>query len=159
GPVLGTLDFMAPEQWQDPQAVDIRADLYSLGCTLYHLLTGHPPFRTRSEDDPVARWKAHAEAPVPPIRTERPDVPEALAAVVQRLLARDPAQRYATPAAVADALGPFTRRDNRRRAGRTLGAAAALLLAGVAGGLLFRHPTHRPGAAAPPASPARPGDG
>jgi serine/threonine protein kinase len=105
GPILGTLDYMAPEQLQDPQAVDIRADLYSLGCTLYHLLAGHPPFRTPVLNDAIAR--RNAEAPLPPIRAERTEVPEALVAVLQRLLARDPAQRYATPAVLAEALEPF----------------------------------------------------
>jgi tRNA A-37 threonylcarbamoyl transferase component Bud32 len=160
GPVVGTLDFMAPEQWQDPQAVDIRADIYSLGCTLYHLLTGHPPFRTPGQDDPVAKMKAHAEAPVPPIQAERPDLPDALAAVLQRLLAKDPGQRYATPAAVAEALAPFAGRGGRRRAGRRRPwAAVGILLACVAGGLMSWHAINRPSGAQPAASRPRAVDG
>jgi serine/threonine protein kinase len=145
-PLLGTLDYMAPEQWQDPQAVDIRADLYSLGCTLYHLLAGHPPFRTPGSNDPVARMKAHAEAPLPPIQAERPDLPDALVAVLHRLLAKDPAQRYATPAAVAEALEPFTGQGGRRQTNRRrLWAVAALVLACVAASLLPWHTPDRPG--------------
>jgi len=106
GQVLGTLEYMAPEQWEDTRAVDIRADIYSLGCTLYHLLAGRPPFST-----PAASvrqiMKAHAEAAVPPIREQRPDVPEGLAAILARMLAKDPRERYATPAEVAAALRPF----------------------------------------------------
>jgi hypothetical protein len=145
GPVLGTLDYMAPEQLQDPQAVDIRADLYSLGCTLYHLLTGRAPFRTAGANDAVARRPAHAEAP-PPIQAERPELPDALVAVLQRLLATDPAQRYATPAAVAEALEPFTGRAGRRRTNRRRhGAVAALVLALVAACLILWPTSHQPG--------------
>jgi tRNA A-37 threonylcarbamoyl transferase component Bud32 len=106
GQVLGTAEYMAPEQWEDTSAVDVRADIYSLGCTLYHLLAGRPPFSTPNATVRQL-MKAHAESPVPPIRQDRPDVPEGLAAVLERLLAKDAGQRYATPAEVAAALRPF----------------------------------------------------
>ncbi len=108
GQLMGTLDYMAPEQWEDTHAVDIRADIYSLGCTLYHLLTGKPPFGGPEYNSALKKMKAHAEVAVPPIRERRPDVPDTLAAVVHRMLAKNPAQRYATPAEFSAALQSFT---------------------------------------------------
>jgi tRNA A-37 threonylcarbamoyl transferase component Bud32 len=107
GQVMGTFDYMAPEQWESSHEVDIRADLYSLGCTLYTLLTARPPFGGPEYDSMLKKMRAHAEAPVPPIRDKRADVPEALAAVLERLLRKDPSARYAAPAEVARALEPF----------------------------------------------------
>ena len=95
GQFLGTLDYMAPEQCDDCHTVDIRADIYSLGCTLYHLLAGAPPFAAFSS--PYRKLKAHAEAPAPPIRKQRPDIPDPVAAVLERMLAKDRNGRYATP--------------------------------------------------------------
>ncbi len=83
GRVLGTLDYIAPEQIHDARSADIRADLYSLGCTLYHMLTGRPPFPGLS---PAAKIEAHLRAAPPPLRAQRKDVPRALARVVGRLL-------------------------------------------------------------------------
>jgi urea transport system substrate-binding protein len=107
GQFLGTLDYVAPEQSDNVHAVDIRADIYSLGCTLYHLLAGNPPFGSPAYGSVYQKLKAHAEAPVPPIREKRSDVPEALAAALGRMLAKDPADRFATPADVVAALAPF----------------------------------------------------
>jgi hypothetical protein len=104
GQTMGTADYMAPEQASDSHAVDIRADIYSLGCTLYKLLTGHAPFSDRQHETPLKKLMAHIQEPVPPIRQRRPDVPEALAEVLDRMLGKSPADRYATPAEVADAL-------------------------------------------------------
>src|SRR5262249_14879660 len=98
---------MAPEQWENTHAVDIRADLYSLGCTLYHLLAGQPPFSGPGYSSMIQKMKAHVNAPIPPIREHRPDIPEGLEAVLNRLLAKDPAERYATAAEAAEALRPF----------------------------------------------------
>jgi serine/threonine-protein kinase len=100
-PTCGTPDYMAPECGGDGGPPDIRADLYSLGCTFFHLLTGQVPF-------PGGGWPAkllrhHLDSP-PPLRTLRPDVPDAVAAVVERLMARDTAARYATPANLVAAL-------------------------------------------------------
>jgi urea transport system substrate-binding protein len=105
GQFLGTLDYMAPEQCDNSHTVDIRADIYGLGCTLYHLLTGGPPFAAFSS--PYQKLKAHAEAPVPPVRERRPEVPQPLAAALQRMLAKERQRRFATPADVVAALDSF----------------------------------------------------
>jgi WD40 repeat protein/CubicO group peptidase (beta-lactamase class C family) len=107
GVVMGTIDYMAPEQADNPRALDARADLYSLGCTLYHLLTGRPPFAGPAYQSPAQKLKAHALAPVPPIREGRPEVPADLAALLERLLAKDPGARPAHAVDVAVALEPF----------------------------------------------------
>jgi len=107
GQFLGTLDYVAPEQCDDSHAVDIRADIYSLGCTLYHLLVGQPLFGAPAYESPWQKMKAHAEVPVPPIRERRPEVPEPLAAVLGRMLAKDRNRRYARPGDIVAALQPF----------------------------------------------------
>jgi serine/threonine-protein kinase len=107
GALMGTPDYIAPEQAQDSRAVDIRADVYSLGCTLYHLLTGQPPYPGGSAMDKIL--KHVSPAPVPDVRQLRPDVPGDLAAVVQRMTAKDRAARFQAPAEVATALEPFCR--------------------------------------------------
>ncbi len=104
---MGTVDYMAPEQWEDSHGVDIRADIYSLGCTLYHLLVGSPPFGTSRAPNPTRQMWAHHLAPVPPIREKRPEVLEELAAILNRMLAKKRAERHAVPAEVAAALEPF----------------------------------------------------
>ncbi len=97
-PVVGTIDYMAPEQMSNCFALDIRADLYSLGCTLYHLLTGAPPERD-SDGLPLDE--------VPNIRDERSEVPEQLAVVITKLLAHQPENRFHSPSALMAALEPF----------------------------------------------------
>ncbi|HWG47507.1 MAG TPA: serine/threonine-protein kinase, partial [Gemmataceae bacterium] len=108
GVVLGTPEYVAPEQALDARQADIRADLYSLGCTLYFLLAGRPPF---SEGSTLQKLMAHQQGTPLPLAEIRPDVPAELLRVVERLTAKDPAQRYQTPAEVADQLAPFADRD------------------------------------------------
>jgi serine/threonine protein kinase len=108
GDIIGSPDYMAPEQWLGSHSVDRRADLYSLGCTLYHILAGVPPFTAPVYDTRGKKMMAHAHEQPGPIRERRHDVPEELVAILARLMAKDPAQRYATAAAVADALQPLT---------------------------------------------------
>jgi serine/threonine protein kinase len=105
--VMGTFDYMAPEQASNVHAVDARADLYSLGCTLYKLLTGEAPFADSRLDTPIRKMMAHAQQPIPSLRDRRPDVPQGLADLVNRLLAKDPSQRLASAGEVAAALSRF----------------------------------------------------
>jgi formylglycine-generating enzyme required for sulfatase activity/serine/threonine protein kinase len=109
GRFLGTLPYMAPEQANDPHGVDIRADLYSLGCTLYLLLAGSPPFPTARYATPASLIMAHASATPAPLRQVRTEIPPDLDAIVARMLAKTPAERFATPESLAKALEPFCR--------------------------------------------------
>jgi serine/threonine protein kinase len=104
GSFMGTPEYVAPEQAADARAADTRSDIYSLGCTLFFLLTGRPPF---VEETPVKLVLAHIEKPPPSVTALRPEVPPALAAVLVRMLAKDPAARYPQPAEVAQALVAF----------------------------------------------------
>jgi WD40 repeat protein/serine/threonine protein kinase len=101
GVVMGTPDFLAPEQSLDSHAVDIRADLYSLGATLFFLLTGRVPFPGGTLGQKIARHLA--EAP-PALEALRPDVPPTLGSLVRRLMAKRPEDRCQTPAEVATLL-------------------------------------------------------
>jgi tRNA A-37 threonylcarbamoyl transferase component Bud32 len=129
GVVVGTPAYLAPEQARDPGSADARSDLYSLGCTLYHLLAGRPPF---AEGTHLQQLLAHQDRAPEPLSAVRSDVPEALSRLVERLLAKEPARRCQTAAEVIEALTAFT--DP---------AAAGLLVGGRQTGTI------------PPASPAR----
>jgi uncharacterized protein (TIGR03067 family) len=107
GQAMGTADYMAPEQASDSRTVDIRADLYSLGCTLYKLLSGRAPFSGPDYRGTFDKLNAHVRQTPIPIRQLVPEVPEQLAAILGRLLAKDPKNRYAAPAEVAQAVEPF----------------------------------------------------
>jgi formylglycine-generating enzyme required for sulfatase activity/tRNA A-37 threonylcarbamoyl transferase component Bud32 len=106
GAVVGTPDYLAPEQATNARNVDIRADLYSLGCTLYHLLAGQPPF---PDGTGLEKLFKHVQEEPTPVQAVRPEVPPALSAVVHKLMLKRPEDRYQTPAEVAAALEPFTR--------------------------------------------------
>lgn len=105
--IMGTPDYISPEQAKNSSAVDIRSDLYSLGCTLYFLLTGQTPFARASSL--IDKLLAHTEEEPPPLASHRLDVPEGLAQVLAKLMAKKPADRYATPAEAAAALAPFAK--------------------------------------------------
>jgi serine/threonine protein kinase len=102
--VMGTPDYLSPEQGRELAAADIRSDLYSLGCTLYYLLTGEVPFPGGS---PLEKLQRHATVAPEPVEQLRPIVPPGVAALVRRLMAKDPAVRPQTPAELAEALEPF----------------------------------------------------
>jgi serine/threonine protein kinase/WD40 repeat protein len=104
GTVMGTPDYMAPEQALESRTADIRADLYSLGCTLFQLLTGQVPFAGGTLAQKIVR---HQGEPPPALEDRRPDAPRGLGAVVRKLLAKRPAERYQTPAELALALETF----------------------------------------------------
>lgn len=103
--VLGTIDYMAPEQGVDSHAVDIRADIYSLGMTLYFLLTGTTPFAHGTVQQKLV-W-LHMAKPKS-VREFRPEIPEELDAVINKMLEKKPEDRYQTPREVMEALAPWT---------------------------------------------------
>jgi serine/threonine protein kinase len=106
---LDTPAFMAPEQTGDPSRADIRADIYSLGCTFYFLLTGNPPFQGANLYDLL---QAHQSVEATPLNLARPDVPMPLAIIVATMMAKEPEQRFATPRDVSKALAPFIKKEN-----------------------------------------------
>jgi hypothetical protein len=155
---MGTADYMAPEQGRDARSVDIRADVYSLGATLYCLLAGKPPFHDRRGENKLL---AHEREAFPAVERLRADVPGPLLAVLDRMAAKQPARRYATPGEVAEALRPFCCAEadllpllqgdafpnrpamappapRRRRVAWLLAGAAVALLAAVGLGFLLR---------------------
>jgi serine/threonine-protein kinase len=99
--VLGTAAYFAPEQSVNSQTVDGRADIYGLGCTLYYLLTGHPPFQG---DTPIELMAAHHRETAPSVRADRPDAPPALVAICAKMMEKSPLQRFQSAHEVADAL-------------------------------------------------------
>ncbi len=107
GEAMGTLDYMAPEQIMDSRGVDIRGDVYSLGCTLYMLLAGRAPFSGPKYNTGGKKLMAHVQDRPEPIAALRAEVPPALALVVERMMAKGPEDRFATPGEVAAALKPF----------------------------------------------------
>jgi serine/threonine-protein kinase len=98
--VLGTADYLAPEQAVDSHAIDARADIYSLGCTLYFLLVGHPPF---NQGTLPQRLMAHQTKEPPPVEAERKDVPKSLLDILRKMMSKKAEDRYATAAGVSEA--------------------------------------------------------
>jgi len=94
GMTLGTFDYISPEQARDPRDVDVRSDLYSLGCTLFHMLTGRPPFPGGTV---LQKLLQHQEEAPPDVRELNPDVPPALAKVLDKLMAKDRDRRCQSP--------------------------------------------------------------
>ena len=135
GVQVGTVEYMAPEQAAGDSEIDGRADLYSLGCVLYEMLAGGPPFVGLNAQSTLAR---HAMDPVPPLRTVRPSVPKSVEEVVYQALAKAPADRFRDTMEFADALRKVaadplvlvvdTGASRRRR--RLMAAIAAVLAVG-----------------------------
>ncbi len=101
GMVMGTVDYMAPEQAMDARRADARADLYSLGCSLFFLLTGRPPYRGATA---MQRVVAHREEPIPLLSDRVPDAPARLEAVFSKLLAKSPGKRFQSADELLDAM-------------------------------------------------------
>ena len=115
GTTVGTVDYMSPEQAKNSKSADIRSDLYSLGATWFHLLTGHPPF---PEGSMLNKLNAHSSAPRPDVRDENDSISENISVMIKRLLAVKPEDRYQTPADLLEDLdnenltrGPMTLKD------------------------------------------------
>jgi serine/threonine protein kinase len=131
GEMLGTPDFIAPEQIANSQKADIRADIYSLGCTLYFLLSGRPPFPSTTPYDAL---KAHQSTDATLLDKVRPEVPPELAALVAKMMAKDPARRFQEPAEVAEALIPFFKKRGASFKTTNFGAVPGTADAGLAPG-------------------------
>jgi response regulator RpfG family c-di-GMP phosphodiesterase len=127
GMLLGTLDYMAPEQARDAGSVDIRADIFSLGATLYWCLTGRAPYE--ESDDLFQQLQARETQAPRSVKMYRADIGDELEAVVNRMMACRAEDRYATPQAVMEALLPFLRpelREHRRNVDATGGDLGAM---------------------------------
>jgi serine/threonine protein kinase len=148
--VLGTPDYIAPEQISHASAVDARCDLYSLGCTLFFLLTGRPPF---GQGSVAERLRAHHRGEFPSLLSIRPDAPVELQTILQRMISRNPADRYQRASDVARDLDSFLeqrKRDKFPPSTKTLSrwawiatVAGAVLLLVVAWSLGIVPLTHR----------------
>ena len=119
GSTVGTFDYVSPEQARHSHSVDTRSDIYSLGCTLYHMLTGQVPFPSASLPEKLF---GHQASDPEPLRNLAPGVPEGLAAVVDRTMRKLPEDRYSTPLELAQALEPFA--DDEETTGLSAGAVA-----------------------------------
>lgn len=166
GMTLGTFDYISPEQARDPRAADVRSDLYSLGCTMFFMLAGEPPF---ADGTMVQKLLKHQQAEPPGIGEVRPDVPKRLAGIIRRLMEKDPGDRYQRPAvlvaelvACAEEQGfavtaprPTTSPGRAAEPGssRLPWLVPATLLVALVGGLWFRSAAVRrdSAAVAPPA--------
>jgi serine/threonine protein kinase len=122
GQTFGTPDYMAPEQWEDAHGTDGRADLYALGCSLYFALVGRAPFATDQYRTAMTKMRAHVEGPIPDLRQARAEVPEELAAIYRRLMAKRPEDRFQSAQELVAALNPLA-------SGKSAGTSASGILA------------------------------
>ncbi|MBY0527565.1 MAG: protein kinase [Gemmataceae bacterium] len=113
GRIMGTPDYISPEQARNSHTVDIRSDLYSLGCTFYYLLLGWPPFPGGPAIEKLMR---HQTEPAKPVEQLRPDVPPAIGGIVRKLLAKQPEARYQSPSELVAALTTLSNGSARKAA-------------------------------------------
>ena len=137
GIIVGTPAYMSPEQGAGDTTIDGRADVYALGCVLYEMLAGQPPFTGSTAQAVLAR---HALDPVPPLRTIRPDLPEAVDRTVLRALAKAPADRFPSVAAFKAALiASATERPRRRRVPWLAPVGLVIVALAIPGIMVLRH--------------------
>jgi len=122
GTTVGTVDYMAPEQARDSRATTVQSDMYSLGCTFYFLLTGSAPFPGGDITDKLTR---HAKSPPPDPQVKRPEIPDSIARIVLRLLAKNPSDRFGSYEELIADLDGIPRAD-RKSAGTTTAAPLSL---------------------------------
>ncbi len=133
GQVMGTPDYMSPEQGWDTATVDARSDLYSLGCTFFRLVTGRVPF---PGDNPLQVLMARCSKDAPSARKHRPEIPEVVDGILRRMTLRDPSARFQTAAEVINALTPFCSeltQESLRKAMLDAGLKDSCFVLGVAG--------------------------
>jgi serine/threonine protein kinase len=111
GYVVGSMDYIAPEQTQDACRVDGRSDIYALGCTLYFALTGRPPFPRSTTAEKI---RGHRKDEPPRVEMMNPKVPEAFGALVRKMMAKNPADRFQSAAAVREAMLPWASGEQSR---------------------------------------------
>ncbi len=150
GSTIGTYDYMAPEQATDAGGVDIRADLYSLGATLYCLLAGHPPFHGRTNQQ---KLKAQLSEPFPPLNRLRKDIPGGLIKVLDRMVEKEATKRYLIPAEVVNALQGFCCRPDSPTLLDLLESPAVNPAPGLKGNPIFDGSTDS-GSVTPPGGPS-----
>ncbi|MEM9369458.1 MAG: serine/threonine-protein kinase, partial [Planctomycetota bacterium] len=119
--LTGTADFIAPEQALNSQSVDARADIYSLGCSWYFLLTGKPPFQGSNMQQKLAK---HQTAPVPDVRELREDCPSNVAAVISRMMAKRPADRPPSAVELLEQIKRVSRNSDRSASDNLAGIAS-----------------------------------
>ena len=132
--VLGTADYLSPEQALDSHSVDVRSDVYSLGCTFFFLLAGHPPF---SEGTLAARLLAHQTKEPPSLAEIAPQVPAGLVAIVRRMMAKRPEDRFQSAREVAQVLAEWLREH-----GGDTWAEMHPVVGGAVAGLPYGSPSH-----------------
>jgi len=154
--VLGTADYLAPEQAVNSHSVDLRADIYSLGCTLYYLLTGHPPF---SQGTLAQRIIMHQNQMPPSIYEDRPDAPQPLVDVCLRMMSKSADARFQTAAEVSSTLTTWlAHRRKTESSGGSPGGAQSPQRSESTGGKPAPPPRRAAGPARPPRREKAPGD-
>ncbi len=133
GKVMGTLDYMAPEQCDDCHAVDLRADIYGLGATLYKLLCGKAPLEGDRPATTLQKLRTLANGRIPSLRVHRPDLPAALIQYVDTMLSKEPADRPGSAAEVADRMSEFAMSSDLRTLASQVNSATERSMSTVSG--------------------------
>lgn len=125
GVTLGTFDYISPEQARDPRTADQRSDIYSLGCTLFFLLTGRPPYPGTNV---IEKLLQHQGEPPPDVRRFRPDVPVEVARLIMRMMAKQPQDRFQTAEELAGEVRRILHRTSLVQADRTADAKPKVIV-------------------------------